>query len=183
MYTELQRQQLLQVARDSIDYGIKHGRALPVVPEDYDVALQQPRATFVTLKIHGELRGCIGRLQAERPLIRDVAENAYSAAFQDPRFPALREAEYPQLEYHISVLTEPENIPVTSEQELIEKLVPGQDGLIIDDGLRRATFLPSVWESLPNPHDFVQQLKRKAGMPAHGWSDQIHTQRYAVEEF
>ena len=183
MYSESHRQQLLQIAKASIKYGLEKGRPLPIHPEDYDNELQQVRASFVTLKLHGELRGCIGRLHAERSLIEDVAENAFSAAFRDPRFAPLADHEFAELEYHISILDEPVDLPVTSEDDLIEKLVPGKDGLILEDGLHRGTFLPSVWESLPNPRDFVRHLKMKAGLPGNSWSDNFRLQRYRVEEF
>jgi len=183
MYNETQRQHLKQIARDSIQYGLDHGRPLPVNSNDFDPALREIRATFVTLKINQQLRGCIGRLQAERPLIEDVAENAYSAAFRDPRFAPLREDEFDSLEYHISVLDVPVDLPVQTESELIEKLVPGKDGVILSDGLHQGTFLPSVWESLSKPADFVHHLKIKAGLPAKGWSENYRVQRYGVEDF
>jgi len=183
MYNESQRHQLLQIAKASIKYGLEHGRPLPITPDDYDRDLQALRASFVTLKIDGQLRGCIGRLQAERPLVEDIAENAFSAAFRDPRFEPVTEQEYASLDYHISVLNDPVDLPVRSEAELIEKLAPGKDGLILEEGFHRGTFLPSVWESLPNPRDFVRHLKMKAGLPASGWSDSYRVQRYHVEEF
>ena len=183
MYSESHRQQLLHIAKASIKHGLEKGRPLPVRPDEYDNELQQVRASFVTLKLHGELRGCIGRLHAERPLVEDIAENAFSAAFRDPRFAPLTEHEFPHLEYHISILDEPVDLPVTSENDLIEKLIPGKDGLILEDGLHRGTFLPSVWESLPNPRDFVRHLKMKAGLPGNSWSDSFRVQRYRVEEF
>jgi AmmeMemoRadiSam system protein A len=183
MYSESQRQQLMQIARASIKHGLETGRALHIDCSDFDNTLRQRRATFVTLKINGQLRGCIGRLQAERPLVEDVAENAFSAAFRDPRFPPLSDKEYPLLEYHISVLDEPVNLDVSSESELIDRLVPGRDGVILDDGLHRGTFLPSVWESLAQPRDFVHHLKLKAGLPATGWPEKIRVQTYQVEEF
>jgi AmmeMemoRadiSam system protein A len=183
MYTDVQRQQLIQIAKESIQYGLIHGQPLPVNNNEFDSALRELRASFVTLKINHQLRGCIGRLQAERPLVEDVAENAYSAAFRDPRFAPLSKDEVDLLEYHISVLDEPVDLPVHSESELIEQLVPGKDGVIISDGLHRGTFLPSVWESLPKPAEFVHHLKLKAGLPVNGWSDNYRVQRYRVEEF
>lgn len=183
MYNETQRQQLKQIAQASVKNGLTAGKALAININEVELTLRAARATFVTLKIKGKLRGCIGRLHAERPLVEDLAENAYAAAFRDPRFPPLNETEYLLLQYHISVLEEPEDLVVSSEAELIEKLVPGQDGVILSDGRHQGTFLPSVWESLPNPADFIKHLKRKAGLPASSWSDHYRVQRYSVEEF
>lgn len=183
MLDEIDRQQLLAIAKDAIAHGLQHGRPLLVNLQDYPEALQQPAATFVTLTINKELRGCIGSLQARRPLVQDVAENAYAAAFRDSRFPQLQHSEFPQLEYHISILTPAEDFPVSSEQELLEKLQPFKDGLILEEGFRRATFLPSVWESLSDPQQFLSHLKMKAGLSADHWSDTIRFQRYRVEEF
>lgn len=177
------RKTLLQVAADSIWHGLDKGNPLQIKLEDYPPTLQQAGASFVTLKIQGQLRGCIGMLTATRPLIKDVAENAFAAAFEDSRFPPLRAAEFEQLEYHISILNPAENMEFESEADLLQQLRPGIDGLILEERGRRGTFLPSVWESLPKPADFLQHLKRKAGLPADYWSNSLHIQRYTVEEF
>lgn len=183
MLSTTERQQLLQVAADSVAHGLQHGTALNINLQDYPATLQQPGASFVTLTIDKQLRGCIGSLQARRPLVQDVAENAYAAAFRDTRFVALQANEYSHLNYHISILAPAVDFPVSSEQELLEKLEPYKDGLILEDGLRRATFLPSVWASLPEPGEFLAHLKMKAGLPANYWSDSLRFQRYRVEEF
>ena len=177
------RETLLQVAADSIQHGLATGHALGIKPADYSPALQQPGASFVTLTILRQLRGCMGMLSATRPLVEDVAENAFAAAFEDPRFPALSQAEYHQLEYHISILNPAEAMEFDSEADLLLQLRPGIDGLILEDRGRRATFLPSVWESLPTAADFLQHLKRKAGLPMDYWSNSLRMQRYTVEEF
>ncbi|MDZ7804204.1 AmmeMemoRadiSam system protein A [Thiohalophilus sp.] len=178
-----QRQQLLAIARQSIQHGLQHGRPLSVNPQDYDEPLQQPGASFVTLNLHGQLRGCIGSLEAHRPLVVDVAQNAYAAAFRDPRFPPLSDSEFPQLEYHISLLNPAEPMQFTSESDLIAQLRPHVDGLILEDRGHRGTFLPAVWDSLPEPEQFWQHLKLKAGLPANYWSDSLKVSRYTVEEF
>lgn len=178
-----ERNTLLDVARASIRHGLAHGRALAVSPGDYPPPLQATAATFVTLQINGDLRGCIGTLEAHRPLIADVAANAWAAAFRDTRFPPLAPAEENLLELHISVLTTPEPFAVRDEADLLAKLRPGVDGLVLADGMRRATFLPSVWEQLPDPREFVAHLKRKAGLPARHWSATMRAERYQVEEF
>ena len=177
------RETLMRVAVDSIRHGLDTGRALKVNVEDYSPALQQAGASFITLTILRQLRGCIGMLAATRPLVEDVAANAYAAAFEDPRFPPLTEAEYGQLEYHISILNPAEDMEFESEADLLQQLQPGIDGLVLEDRGRKATFLPSVWESLPRPTEFLQHLKQKAGFSADYWSDSMRVQRYTVEEF
>ena len=183
MHSASDRQILLEVARESIRHGLEHGRPLHVNVAEYPETLQQPGASFVTLNIGGELRGCIGSLEAIRPLVEDVADNAYAAAFRDPRFPPLSEAEYPRLEYHISILGPSEPMQFESEEDLIRQLRPGVDGLVLSDRGRRGTFLPSVWQSLPEPRDFLRHLKQKAGLPPDYWSDTLQVARYTVEEF
>ena len=174
---------LLTIAARSIENGLKYGSPLVVVTSSYPPILQQQRASFVTLEINKQLRGCIGMLQATRPLVEDIAENAYSAAFNDPRFAPLQEFEYKQLDIHLSILTTPEAMTVSSEHELLEKMQPGIDGIIISDGFRRATFLPSVWESLPQPIDFLHHLKQKAGFPIDYWSAEMSVERYETISF
>lgn len=177
------RATLLDVARSSIQQGLRHGRALEVNPDAYPVTLRPPRATFVTLEIGGQLRGCIGVLAAYQPLVQDVAAHAYAAAFEDPRFPSLREDEFPKLEIHISVLSPPEPLHFGSEEELLAQLRPGVDGLILHFQTYRATFLPAVWEHLPEPHVFLSQLKLKAGLPLDFWSPELRAERYTAEYF
>jgi len=172
---------LLGVAGDSIDHGLRCGRPLPVEVEAFSAALQPKRATFVTLEIADQLRGCIGMLEAVRPLIEDVSENAFAAAFNDPRFPPVTAAERGQLKISISVLSPAEPILFESQDDLLRQIRPGIDGLILQDGPRRGTFLPSVWESLPDAHSFLLHLKGKAGLPADYWSDTIRVSRYTTE--
>ena len=175
------QQQLLAVAKASIEHGLQTGYPLMINLADYPRALTEHRATFVTLELHQQLRGCIGRLEATRPLIEDVAENAFLAAFQDPRFPPLARDELTKLEIHISLLTA--NVPMIfcSEQDLLSQLQPKIDGLILVDGHQRGTFLPSVWEQLPEPKQFLRHLKQKAGLAADYWSDTIKVYRYQTE--
>lgn len=173
------RQALLEYARHAIERGLV-GERLKVQVKEFSATLQAPGASFVTLKIERELRGCIGTLEAQRPLILDVVSNAYSAAFRDPRFPALTRAEFPVLDVHISVLSEPQPMVVESEAELLAQLRPGIDGLVLEEGYHRGTFLPAVWEQLPEPREFVRHLKRKAGLPADYWSPALRVSRYTV---
>ncbi|MFZ1492904.1 MAG: AmmeMemoRadiSam system protein A, partial [Candidatus Competibacter denitrificans] len=159
------RATLLEVARSSIRWGLEHGQALAVHREDYPETLRPVRATFVTLDIENRLRGCIGTLAARQPLVQDVAEHAYAAAFDDPRFPELTAREFPRLDVHISVLSPAEPLQFDSENALLAQLRPGIDGLILQFRSHRATFLPAVWENLPDPYVFLAQLKQKAGLP------------------
>ncbi|MCF6218641.1 MAG: AmmeMemoRadiSam system protein A [Gammaproteobacteria bacterium] len=172
------KQQLLSLARESITCGLQRHQPATVKLDDYPAALQQRGASFVTLEKQGMLRGCIGTLEAYRPLAIDVAENAFAAAFRDPRFPPVQADELSDLQLHISLLTPPEPLPVKDQAELLRRLQPGIDGLILHEGNLRATFLPSVWESLPEPRQFLAQLKLKAGLPADYWSETLHFERY-----
>ena len=178
-----EREALLTVARQSIRHGLDTGRPLPAPGNLPLERLYEPGASFVTLHMAGHLRGCIGSLEAYRPLVEDVSENAFAAAFRDPRFPPLSDAELPQLQLSLSVLTPAEPIDFNSEQELLATIQPDVDGLILEDGGHRGTFLPSVWESLPDPRDFLQHLKQKAGLPADYWSDSLRVSRYRTESF
>jgi len=177
------RQQLKQLAKSSIKNGLKYDQAIYVDINNLAEELTVKRATFVTLNKQGQLRGCIGMLEAQRPLAVDIAENSFAAAFSDPRFPPLQEQELDQLSIHLSILNPASEINCHSEVELINQLRPGTDGLILEDGRHRATFLPSVWESLSDPIDFVRQLKLKAGWATDHWSEVIRAYRYTTESF
>ena len=177
------RATLLDVARASIQHGLRHRQALAVNPGDYPETLRPLRATFVTLEIGGQLRGCIGALTAYQPLVQDVAAHAYAAAFEDPRFAELRPDELPKLEIFISVLSPPEPMQFSSEEDLLKQVRPGVDGLILEFHHYRATFLPAVWESLPDPYVFLAQLKHKAGLPLDFWSPELRVERYTTEYF
>ncbi len=178
--TKADRASLQHSALTSIRRGIS-GERLQVTPGDYSPALQTHRATFVTLQFEGRLRGCIGSLEAHQALITDVVDNAYAAAFSDPRFPPVTSVEYDSLTLHLSILNPPEAVSFQTEDELIGQLRPGVDGLILHEGVHRGTFLPSVWESLTEPRDFLNQLKCKAGLPGDYWSSTIRIERYTVE--
>jgi AmmeMemoRadiSam system protein A len=178
---EAQRQILLRLAADSIRHGMANGLPLVVRPGDYPPALRARRASFVTLNRQGRLRGCIGHLEAGQSLVEDVAENAWSAAFRDPRFPPLGESELAGLDIHISVLSPPQPLAFGSEQDLLAQIRPGVDGLILEDGLARGTFLPAVWASVPRVDDFWRHLKHKAGLASDHWSDSLKVYRYTAE--
>ena len=145
--------------------------------------LREPGASFVTLKREGELRGCIGTIDPHRPLGDDVWHNARAAAFRDPRFPPLSPAEHEGLEVEVSVLSPRTPLAVASEADAAAKLRPGVDGVYLEYGYSRATFLPQVWESLPDPIDFLAELRRKAGLPARFWHREVRLTRYTVDKF
>lgn len=174
---------LLAVAQASIEHGLAEDRPLEIDLEEYPEALREIRATFVTLELDHRLQGCIGTLEAFQPLVQDVAQHAYAAAFKDPRFPRLRRWELPGISLHISVLSPATPIPARREQTLFANLRPGVDGLILHHRQNRATFLPSVWDSLPDPVEFVRELKRKAGLPGDFWSSDLRFERYTAESF
>jgi len=172
---------LLDVARTSISHGLAHDRALAVDPADFSPALNEPRASFVTLKISGQLRGCIGRLEPDGPLVCGVAHNAHAAAFNDPRFSPLTELESLDLQVHISVLSIPIPMTFTDEADLLQQIRPGVDGLVLEAGRCKGTFLPAVWETLPEPSKFLKQLKAKAGLHPDAWPDDARVMRYTCE--
>lgn len=182
-YTPQDRARLHAIAEASIRHGFETGRPLRVDLSVEPEKLREHRASFVTLQERGQLRGCIGALEAYQPLAQDVADHAFAAAFQDPRFPPLRPEELDALDIKISVLSPPEPLPAADTASLLRELRPGVDGLILHDGQYKATFLPSVWEQLPDARDFIAALKRKAGLPPDYESPTMRAWRYTTEEF
>lgn len=170
---------LLQLARAAI------GRELGFTADPNDDAtwLCEPGATFVTLTQDGQLRGCIGSLEACRTLAQDVQSNACAAAFQDPRFPPLCRDEFGNTCVEVSLLSPLEPISFRNEQDALAQLHPHVDGVVLEHGYHRGTFLPQVWEQLPDPAQFLAQLKRKAGLPPDFWDDGIKLYRYTVEKW
>ena len=175
--------ELLRLARSSIEYGLVHGQPLPVRCDRLPPALVEPRATFATLRCEGELRGCCGTLEATHPLAESVASSAFRAAFRDPRFRPVRQDELGGIRLEVSVLSPLEPIPCTDEEDLLSRLVPGEDGLVIVAEGRQATFLPKVWGSLPDPGQFLARLKAKCGLPADYWSDSLAFRRYRTTSY
>lgn len=171
----------INTARASINTGLETQQPAALIVADYDPPLREHRASFVTLHRQNALRGCIGSLEASRPLIQDIAQNAFSAAFRDPRFPSITQPEISELDIHISILSLPETLSFESERDVISQLRPGTDGLIMQDRGYSGTFLPAVWNSLPNAEDFLNQLKLKAGLPKTYWSNTIKLSRYTTE--
>lgn len=148
-----------------------------------DAWLLRPGASFVTLHLAGELRGCIGSVEAHRPLGEDVVRNARAAAYRDPRFPPVGADEIVRLQVEVSVLSPREPLNATTEGEALAQLRPGVDGICLDYGEMRSTFLPQVWESLPEPGEFLMELKRKAGLPRTFWHPDLRLSRYTVDKF
>jgi hypothetical protein len=177
------RNRLLEIARQSIHCGLEERRVLAVAPPANSDPLSAVHGVFVTLTQRANLRGCIGSLEGVAPLAQAVADAAYSAAFRDPRFPALMASECTHTRIEISVLSGMESMAVTSRTHLLETLVPGQDGLVLEDGYHRSTFLPKVWEQLPDPEAFLGQLLLKAGLPPGHWSSSIRLMRYTTLSF
>lgn len=170
---------LLQLARDAIgeELGLP-ARAFEHLPE-----LLEPGATFVTLKLNGSLRGCIGSLVAYRALLDDVRENACQAAFADPRFAALAADELAAVRIEVSLLTAPSRLHFVNETDALAQFRPHIDGIVLNAGHRRATFLPQVWEDLPDPGLFLAHLKQKAGLPPDYWGPEIVLERYQVQKW
>jgi AmmeMemoRadiSam system protein A len=185
-YDSVVRARLLNVARAAVESGVRSPeQALPDRPVDLhslDSQLVETRATFVTLSKLGDLRGCTGSLEATRPLIDDVAHNAWRTALCDPRFPSVVPDELNDVSIEISVLSALRAMPVRSERELLARLNPTM-GLVIECAGHRATFLPKVWRSLPDPQQFLAELKCKAGMPHDYWSDALQVFSYHTESF
>lgn len=175
-----ERQAMLALARQAIQAHWSQGNTQ--VTHNLAHGDQKP-GCFVTLRKHGELRGCIGTLEQDMPLQQSIAYFARAAAFQDPRFPPLTKDELTDCVISISLLSERDPIPAGNKEELLAAITPFTDGLWLSDGYHRATFLPAVWRELPDKHDFIQHLLRKGGWPAQGWPAQMKAWRYQSLEF
>ena len=183
--TGFERKQLLALARQSIDLATRQQPLPELQLNNYSPALQENGASFVTLtRKDGSLRGCIGTLTAYQPLVQDVCEHAVAAALEDHRFPSVQPDEVAQLQIEISRLTTPQPLKYGMCQELPGLLRPGVDGVVLRDGVRRATFLPQVWEKLPDAGDFLTNLCWKMGADGDLWRRKIlDVEVYQVEEF
>lgn len=178
-----EKQTLLQLAREAVRSPLEGEDTFNVNLDRFTRRLKEQRASFVTLNINEQLRGCIGSLAAHRPLVLDVAHNAQAAAFKDPRFRPISHEEYQQIDVHISILSKPTPLLVDSRQALENALRPDIDGLILKEGSNHATYLPSVWSQLPDPAQFIRELRRKAGLHPDGWSQSIEVFTYTTVEF
>ena len=178
------KEYLLKLARQTLESAARGEPLPPLKREALPRSLLEPRATFVTLTRRGALRGCVGALQAQMPLLDDVREHAVAAAVQDFRFPPVRPDEVNSIEIEISVLTPPRSIHYESADDLLLKLRPGIDGVILESGFHRATFLPQVWDKIPDPETFVGMLCEKAGLAYEAWrKGDLKVSTYQVESF
>lgn len=173
---------LIKLVVRTIEYGLARDSAPHVAVDTFARELRVQRATFVTLERDDRLRGCIGSVIATRSLVEDVVENAFRAAFRDPRFPPLSHEERKGLGVSLSVLSPMARMAFQDEDELRDALRPGTDGLLIEDRGRRAVFLPQVWDQLPEPADFLAHLKEKAGMAPGRGSDEFRAWRFVVQK-
>jgi AmmeMemoRadiSam system protein A len=186
--TDTHRDALLDVAVDSITTALFDGRRCLPDPSGFDPALRAPAATFVTLEDGDSLLGCIGSIEASRPLVVDVATHAIAAAFDDPRLPPLTHAEFARMSVHISVLSPLEPVVATTCSGLAAALRPGVDGVLVEAGAYCATFLPSVWDKVgasgsDGAEEFLALLWRKAGLPPGSWPADLRVRRYTCEGF
>lgn len=182
-YSAIQRQTMFATALEAIQHGLDFGTRLQLTDQHYGAGMEKHQATFVTLKNDDLLRGCIGTLIAREALIDNIAHNAFNAAFNDPRFSPLESFELRCIKIEISLLNEPEKLEFSTEEDLLALLRPGVDGLIIREGNINATFLPAVWEQLPNAEDFLRQLKINADLDEDYWSESLIVERYTVDSF
>ena len=168
--TDDDKQVLLTLARSAIASALVKDENVQK-PEEFSPALKQKRGCFVTLHKKGALRGCIGTIEPSKPLFDGVEDNALNSAFRDPRFPALKKEELADIDVEVSVLTVPRVLEYRSVEDLLAQLKPGIHGVILSSGWRSATFLPQVWDQLPDKKDFLEQLCMKGGMQRDCWQD------------
>lgn len=182
--SEDEGKRLLEVARKTIKDRLFNLEGPQVDWKDVPETFQKKLGNFVTINIEGNLRGCIGHIIPRYPLIEGIRENAINAAFKDPRFPPLTKGEFDRIELEISILTPPKELPYTDAEDLLRKLRPGTDGLIIKQGFHEATFLPQVWEQLPKKEDFLSHLCLKAGLSSDSWkTEKLQISTYQVQAF
>lgn len=175
---------LLNLARETIKNELDKKKIPPIDWENISDKFKENLGTFVTLTIDGNLRGCIGHIIPRETLIEGVKENSINAAFRDPRFPPLAKREFEKIEIEVSILTYPEELTYKDGEDLLNKLRPGTDGVIIKKDFYEATFLPQVWEQLPSKEEFLSHLCMKAGLPANSWKEEkLHVSTYQVQAF
>lgn len=175
---------LLKTARQAILEHFRKDISPQLAAGELPQGLLEPGACFVTLTKAGQLRGCVGSIEATQSLIQDVRDRSVAAAFGDPRFPALELPEMDQVQIEISTLTPPESLVYDAPGDLPPKLRVGIDGVILRDGFRRATFLPQVWDKLPDPELFLSRLCQKMGLAAESWRERkMEVQIYQVDKF
>lgn len=181
--TRSERQLLLGIARSSIVQGLDTNKPLQPDPARLPPAMLDRLGSFVTLMQNEVLRGCVGSVAAKYSLAHGIAVSAFHAAFRDPRFPGLSASEIRHTRIEISILSVPQLIEAASNEDLLTQLHPQEDGLVLNDGAHHATFLPKVWQDLPDPQHFVRHLKAKAGLAGDHWSASIRFHRYRTVTF
>ena len=185
MYSSLEKTYLLNLARRSIKNYLEFDKILKIDEKELpSEKLKETRACFITLTINGELRGCIGHLLPTQELFQDVIDNAISAAFQDPRFFPLEAEDLQKIKIEISILTVPKPLPFVSPSDLLAKLQPKKDGVILKHGRQQATFLPQVWQELTKKEEFLMHLCQKAGLDSNCWQEEdLKVETYQAEAF
>ena len=182
--TSEEKRILLRLAREAMEFGVRGEKLLPLDKTSLSSRLMEKGASFVTLTVRGQLRGCIGALEAYQPLVDDVREHAVAAALEDPRFPPVSERELNGISIEVSRLTRPVSLEYKDANDLLSKLRPHVDGVILKDGYHRATFLPQVWEKIPDPAKFLDNLCYKMGVRDDQWRlKHLDVLIYQVEEF
>ncbi len=182
--TDEEKKTLLGLAREALQAGVTGQGLHALQPDRLTPALREIGASFVTLTINGQLRGCIGALEPYQPLAEDVREHAVAAALEDPRFPPVARDEVEHIEIEVSRLTLPKPLEYSNAEDLLGKLRPNHDGVILRDGFRRATFLPQVWEKIPDKAEFLDNLCYKMGEAPDTWRRKhLEVLTYEVEEF
>ena len=182
--TDGEKQLLLRLAREAMECGVRGKKLPPLDKNSLTPHLLEQGASFVTLTINGDLRGCIGALEANQPLVDDVREHAVAAALEDPRFRPVAESELDRIKLEVSRLTAPRPLEYSDSEDLLKKLRPHVDGVILKNDYRRATFLPQVWDQIPDPEDFLDHLCAKMGANQNLWlNTKLQVYIYQVEEF
>jgi AmmeMemoRadiSam system protein A len=182
--TDGEKQTLLRLAREAMEHGVCGKKLPPLDDASLTPSLREQGASFVTITIAGDLRGCIGALEAYQPLVDDVREHAVAAALEDPRFSPVAQTELSRIKLEVSCLTAPHPLEYSTSEDLLARLHPHVDGVILKSDFRRATFLPQVWEKIPDPEDFLDHLCAKMGAKSSLWRNtKLQVYVYQVEEF
>ena len=182
--SEEEGKSLLEAARKAIENQLYGRKKANDSDADFPAKFHERRGTFVTLTIHGNLRGCIGHIVPQESLIEGIRVNAINAAFRDPRFRPVSRKEWENVNIEVSILSEPKALSYTDSNDLLRKLRPGTDGLILKKGYCQATFLPQVWEQLPEKQDFLSHLCLKAGLDGDAWKEgDLEVSTYRVQAF
>ncbi|MFP4118583.1 MAG: AmmeMemoRadiSam system protein A [Candidatus Woesearchaeota archaeon] len=182
-YSSEDKKELLNLAKESLRFYLAHGRMMDV-PVWAEEKFSTKQGCFVTLHEKGMLRGCIGTIEPVYPLYEGIIKNAVAAAMQDPRFPPVKKEEFEELEFEVSILSVPEELQYSSSDELIQTLEKQKPGVIISRGVHSSTFLPQVWEQLPDPQEFLDNLCLKAGLSPDEWKNStLKVNTYTAEVF